>query len=480
MKKRWLRAVAFTVLVCLLPALLLTVSASLPHLYSESYYAELAPLTERLDRAQGKKIVLVGGSNIAFGVDVSLLEELLAEKGYAYTVCPYGLYAAVGCSAMLSLSEDALREGDLVILAVEPTDETMSSYFGASAFLKCAEDAPWLLTRLNAEQRSAALGNYISYLQERFAIVRSGSYPQAEGVYSRAAFGENGNLDYPREGNLMALGFDTAEPVDLRNVQIEEAFAEQVNDYSRAAARKGAQLWLSFSPVDRSALTEDSEEALYAFFTRCREAFDCPVISDPRRYVLDAAWFYDSNFHLNSAGAQLRTVLLAEDILAQLGCCEAVNYSLPSAPSSAYRAAEAAGDASSFLLEPIAGGAGWQVTGLSGEGREKTSLTLPASYEGKPVVGFAAGAFDGAESLEELRLPESIETIPDFAFAGCPALRRLVLLHEKAPCGVSAQSFAGADALRVYVPAAAFPMYRDGYGCQANPWSEYLDRIYSY
>ena len=155
MKKTWISIVAFMLLVCLLPALLLTVGASLPSLYGKSYYAELAPLTERLDRAEGKKLVLIGGSNIAFGVHVDLLERLLAEKGYSYTVCPYGLYAAVGCSAMLSLSENALQEGDLVLLAVEPTDETMSAYFGASAFLKCAEDAPWLLARLNAEQRSA-------------------------------------------------------------------------------------------------------------------------------------------------------------------------------------------------------------------------------------------------------------------------------------------------------------------------------------
>ena len=480
MKKRWLRIVAFLLLVCLLPALLLTVGASLPRLYSESYYAELAPLTERLDRAQGKKLVLIGGSNIAFGVDVPLLERLLAEKGFDYAVCPYGLYAAVGCSAMLSISEDALNEGDIVILAVEPTDETMSTYFGASAFLKCTEGAPRLLPRLNAEQRRAALGNYVPYLQERFAIVTSGEYPRAEGVYSCAAFGADGNLDYLREGNLMALGFDTAEPVDLRNVQIEAAFADQVNDYCRAAERKGAQVLLSFSPVNRSALTEASEDALYAFFTRCCQAFDCPVISDPGRYVLDAAWFYDSNFHLNSAGARLRTVLLAEDLLAQLGCCEAVEYPLPAAPASAYRAAEANSVAADFLLEPVAGGAGWQVSGLSGEGKEKASLTLPASYEGKPVVGFAAGAFDGADRLEELRLPESIETIPDFAFTDCPSLKRLVLLHEKAPCGVSAQSFAGADALRVYVPAAAFPMYRDGYGCEENPWAVWLDRIFSY
>ena len=110
MKKTWIRIIAFVLLICLLPALLLTVGASLPILYGNSYYAELAPLTERLDQSEGKKLVLIGGSNIAFGVDVDLLEQLLAEKGYSYTVCPYGLYAAVGCSAMLSLSENALKD----------------------------------------------------------------------------------------------------------------------------------------------------------------------------------------------------------------------------------------------------------------------------------------------------------------------------------------------------------------------------------
>lgn len=479
MKKTALRIVSFLLLVSLLPALVLFTGVSLPSLYGGSYYAELAPLTERLNRAVGRKLVLIGGSNIAFGVDVDLLEQLLRDKGFAYTVCPYGLYAAVGCSAMLSLSEDALSEGDIVILAVEPTDETLSTYFGASAFLKCAEDAPELLPRLNAAQRRAVLGNYVSYVQERLAILRSGQLPAAEGVYSRAAFGENGNLDYTRAGNIMALGFDTAEPVDLKSVQIEEAFAKQVNNYCRTAERKGAQVFLSFSPVNRSALTEDSGEALLAFFMRCREAFDCPVISDPGRYVLDPAWFYDSNFHLNSAGAQLRTLRLAEDLVAQLGCCEAVDYSLPAAPPSAHRPEESKGNSEDFLLEPLSD-LGWQVVGLSEGGKGKAQLEIPANYEGKPVVGFTPGAFDGAAGLEELRLPESIERIPDFAFSRCPSLKRLVLLHEKSPCGVSAQSFEGAGELRVYVPASAWPMYRDGYGCEENPWTVHINRVYPF
>lgn len=480
MKKVWIRVAAFLLLVSLLPLLLLSVGLSLPDVYGESYYAVLAPMTERLYSVVGNKLVLIGGSNIAFGVDVKLLEALLAEKGYEYTVCSYGLYAAVGCSAMLSLSLDALGEGDIVVLAIEPTDETMSDYFGATAFLKCAEEAPWLLTKLNSEQKRAALGNYLEYLQERLAIIRSGKLPVAEGVYSRAAFDENCNLEYFREGNIMALGFDPSEYVDFKAVRIQDSFGRQVNGYCSAAGKKGAQVYLSFSPVNRSAVVDDSDEALSTFFTQCNETFDCPLISDPGRYVLDSEWFYDSNFHLNTAGAQLRTILLAEDILAQLGCYEPLGYPLPAAPESAYTAAESDVDSADFLFEPISDGAGWQVIGLSEHGLEKTSLELPGSYMGKPVVAFTAGAFDGAAHLEELRLPESVKTIPDRAFSGCTALTRLVLLHESVPCGVSEHSFDGADKLRVYVPSKAWPMYRDGYGCEVNPWSNWLDRVYTY
>ena len=140
---------ALLLLLLLLPGILFFSARSLPTIYQDSYYAELSSMVERLDAAQGKRLILLGGSSVAFGVDVPLLEKYLSEKGFDYTVCPLGLYAAVGNSAMLSLSESALREGDVVILALEPASDALTSYFGATAFLKCAESAPSLFWRLN-------------------------------------------------------------------------------------------------------------------------------------------------------------------------------------------------------------------------------------------------------------------------------------------------------------------------------------------
>lgn len=477
MKRKWIAAAA---LLLLLPALLGCAAASMPQIYGESYYAELSPMTGRLYNTEGRRLILIGGSSVAFGVDAPLLERLLREQGFDYTVCPYGLYAAVGASAMLSLSEGALRAGDTVVLAFEPSADTLTAYFGATAFLKCAETDGSLFFHLNDAQRRRVIGNYLPYIQEKYGVLRSGSLPRAEGVYAKAAFDENCNMIYPRPGNQMALGYDTAAPIVLDGLKAEPAFADQVNAYCQTAAKKGAAVYMSFSPMNRSAMAGDVEEGLAAYFTHCNETFACPIISDPRNYVMDSGWFYDNNFHLNSAGAQVRTYLLAQDLLAQWGCYTAVDYELPAMPALAGREAAEAADTGDFLFELDGNGGACIVSGLTAQGASKMALRVPSAYQGKPVAAFRSDALTGAEALEELRVPQSVEALPDGLLSSCPGLRRLVLEHTGAPCGLAAHSLDGLEQLKIFVPAQAYPYYRDGVGCAENPWQPYLNRIFTY
>ena len=481
MRQRVIKIAVALLLLAILPMSLLWAGLSLPTCYQDSYYAQLPELYHRLTNSQEKRIILVGGSNVAFGVDSGLLEKLLAQHGYEYTVCPFGLYAAVGTSAMLELSQGHLREGDIVVLSVEPTNETLSTYFGASSFWKCAEETPELLTAVSPAHQAALVGNYIGFLQERAAICRSNQLPQAEGVYAKSSFEENGNMSFYRAGNIMTLGWDTGTPVNLAAVSISPDFAKQVNDYCDAAQMQGAEVYFSFSPMNRSALEGNAGEGATAYFSICLDAFDCPIISDPNRYILDSGWFYDSNFHLNSAGAVLRTCLLAEDLLAQFGCYEELSFSRPTMPDPIPQTAEAGPDSGHFLFSPMdETDAGYLVSGLTETGLAQTSLTVPASFDGRPVVGFVPSALDNAEKLEELHLPQTIESLPDGVFSGSPNLTRLVLEHTQRLCRITEHTFDGADLVKVYVPTAAYLLYRDGDGCETNLWSALLDRVFQY
>lgn len=481
MKRRILKILMALLLLAILPVSLLGAGLSLPACYQDSYYAELPALYHRLADSAGKRIILVGGSNVAFGVDVGLLEHMLAQYGYEYTVCPLGLYAAVGTSAMVELAQGQLREGDVMILIPEPTSETLSTYFGASAYWKCAEEAPELLAAVSAAKRSALAGNYISYLQERASICLSGQFPHGEEAYAKSAFEENGNMSFRREGNVMTLGWDTGAPVDLAAVSISPDFAQQVNDCCEIARERGAAIYFSFSPMNRSAITGDSETGAAAYFNTCMDAFDCPIISDPNRYILDSGWFYDSNFHLNSAGAVLRTCLLAEDLLAQLGCYEELSFPRPTMPDPIPQTQAEEADSGWFQFSSIdETGSGYLVSGLTETGLAQTSLTVPTSFEGRPVVGIKSHALDGAKVLEELRLPETVESLPDGVFVGCPSLTRLVLEHTQRLCHITKHTFDEAAQVKVYVPAAAYSLYRDGDGCETNLWNALLGRIFQY
>lgn len=480
MKKHIMRLGTAILLLALLPAMLLFAGASLPSYYQESYYAILPQMYQRLENVKERKIVVIGGSNVAFGIDTAFMESLLAQKGFDYEVCSFGLYAAVGTSAMLDLSIDTLKDGDIVILAIEPTSQTMSTYFGSAAFWKCSEDAPELLLHVSTEKKSALFGSYIPYLQERFSILRSGDLPMAEGVYAKASFNERCDLVFDRQGNTMAVGYDTSSLIDLSAVNIEPAFMEQVNDYCAAAQQRGAAVYMSFSPMNRSALQDASEKVVFDYFTGCNQAFICPIISNPNDYILDSGWFYDSNFHLNSAGAILRTCLLTEDILAYLGCFDALDYDIPTMPASIVQMKTDDESTIFFNFEPVAGGEGYLISGLTEDGLNQEHLTAASSYQGKPVIGFSPNALTDATVLTELRLPESIETLPDYLFQNCTNLTRLILEHRSVPCGITGQTFDGADRVRIFVPSDAFHLYRDGYGCESNPWIPYLNRIFTF
>lgn len=475
--KRRILTVLF--LALLLPMILLLCGAWLPSYYADTYYAQLAVLYEKLETTQGKRVVVLGGSNVAFGVDSAQMEQILRQCGYDYTVCNFGLYGAVGTSAMLSLSQDLIREGDVVVLAIEPASETFSSYFGATAMLKCAEDDPKMLLHLNKSQRTAVVGNYLSYLQERVQIYRTGLVPRPEGAYAKASFDENGDMRYERAGNAMLLGYDSAQTIDLENVWLEEAFVQQLNDYIQAADKKGARVVMSFSPMNRGAMVDDSQEAVYRFFTTLQTQIHCPIISDPNDYILDSGWFYDSNFHLNTAGMAVRTYQLSCDLLNDLGYYEDVPFEMPQMPDFIAQVEENVTDGGMFTYESQ-GETGLLVSGLTEQGRQKTVLVVPSSYNGKPVVGLTQSAFSGNVDLQALTLPASIESIPDGAFAGCISLTRLNLLHQETTPDVGEGLLEGTSQLKIYVPQSAYHLYRDGAGCAVDLWQGYLKYIIAY
>ena len=107
MKKNFLTWLAAALALLALPAVLLGWGFLLPAQYGDTFMGELKYKVRYLDEAPGPRIVLVGGSGVAFGVDSALMERELP----GYTVVNFGMYAALGTTVMLELSQELIRPG---------------------------------------------------------------------------------------------------------------------------------------------------------------------------------------------------------------------------------------------------------------------------------------------------------------------------------------------------------------------------------
>jgi len=115
------------------------------------------------------------------------------------------------------------------------------------------------------------------------------------------------------------------------------------------------------------------------FFDAVQSRLGVPVIGDPNASVLDAGWFYDTNFHLNASGKTVYTRLLIRNIKAMLGDSSPTDIAIPAQPEPE-QAERWAGDdsyAGCVVLEDLGG---WNTSTIA-EDAEFASQLARAGYQ---------------------------------------------------------------------------------------------------
>lgn len=461
-KQRGIGRALLILLVLLLP--FFTVAAAvfcLPPQYQETFLGALDEKYERLTGLEEEKIVIVGGSSVAFGIDSDLIETYTGRP-----VVNFGLYAALGTKLMLDLSRAGIREGDIVLLAPEPDPETLSLAFYGENTWRAVEGDFSMLRYIPMQNKLSLFGSAFSYAQEKLSYALAGAPPRPSGVYASASFDEHGDIVYPREKNEMFFYYDKNKTVSLTPEIFSEDFIEYVNDYIQFCESKGAKVYFSFCPINRLALSEDTtEETFDAYESYLTDRLDCPVLGSVRDSVMEEGYFYDTNFHLNDAGVIAHTDRYVRDLLLEMEIPTYVEIEVPPAPalpeSDTRLFLEDENDRYFTYREEENGG--YVITGLSDLGRGQTVLTVPLAYQNCRVLGIAEGAF-GGEVLRELHIPaQSGEfRIENGAFTGASAFSELYLYERDAQKILPPTGFYGvAASFRVHVPSGS--LYAENY-----------------
>ena len=427
MDKRTVRRIVATALTVILAeqVFFLICGFGLPVQFGDTFMGELKSKYERLKETSGKRIVLVGGSGVAFDCDSALMDDFFPS----YEIVNFGMYAGLGTKAVMDLSENYIHEGDIVILSPEQSEQTFSDYFNGEYMWQAADGAFGMLRDLKSENFEAMLGNFSRFALEKLNYVMKGQKPQTDSIYQKKSFNTYGDieLDTCRE-NILPNGYDVNQKVRFTEDVVQPEFMDYMNDWAKRLEKKGAVVWYRYCPVNKLSVEDMDDLAAYDVFLR--QKLDFPVIGNPENSLMEAEWFFDTNFHLNQPGKEVNTVQLIRDMKAMLGDDRAVTVEFPEKPHRTW-----------------------------GEVSAETRIWTAKDSE----------TYQGEETIV---IPENVTQIEDYAFSNCAGLKQIVLEQKDPSKCIVGQHLLDGTGAEILVPQMSVDSYKRNYF-----WSVYAGRI---
>ena len=269
-----------------------------------SFQAALLDKTERLRSIDEPKIILIGNSNLAFGVDSQRIQEALGMP-----VVNMGLHGGLGNAFLENMGKLDISEGDIVVVCHSDYDDDGTIPDPALAWIT-VEMHPEFWKLIPAKAIPGMLKAYPSYLYSsavRFLTGSPKNIPESGTSYSRAGFNAFGDVCVRGEDSFVFTEGSVVVP------QVGEETAARLNELNRYILSRGANLVVAGYPIGSGEFTP-AEAEFDAVEAQLREALDCPVISRFADYFLPYSCFYDTVFHLNDEGVKLRTGQLIADL----------------------------------------------------------------------------------------------------------------------------------------------------------------------
>lgn len=271
--------------------------------YSQGYCASLIDKVNRLESIEGPKIVLIGNSNLAFGIKS---EEI--EAAFDMPVVNMGLHGGLGNPFHEQMARLNVCEGDIYIIC---HSHYKNSKIGADLAWITIEDHFELWRLLRREDIIPMIRAYPAYFKSCIGLWLNNAGNQSsasDGVYQRNAFNEYGDIDWDDSDRVF-----TVPEGEIVIAPIEDAAVERLNKLNQYLNDRGATMLIAGYPIADCAYTPPKEE-YDAFQKELSLKLDASVISNFRDYIYPESYFFNAVLHLNTVGKEVRTHQLISDL----------------------------------------------------------------------------------------------------------------------------------------------------------------------
>jgi len=279
----------------------------------ESYMAASLQQVRLLREEEGPRIIVIGGSNVAFGIDAALMQSELSIP-----VINDGLHVRLG-GAPLSELQQYIHEGDVIILSLEYAFFTSEKYLhGYPDILSDWIEYDPYRTRYVSYSLGEIMQIYHVMLQRKInrsldTYLHSGSLNESRSIYLAHNFDTNGDF----------IGHLYLDPEDPKKIisdaytvtnLFEEAFLF-LNEFKRRANDKGATVFFEAPASRETNCLATGKNNLMNFYKILEEKTFIPILTDLDHLCMDDKYFFDTDHHLTAEGREIRTKNLIENIL---------------------------------------------------------------------------------------------------------------------------------------------------------------------
>ena len=280
--------------------------------FGQHYIAASIDKQSLLEHEASPRIVFVGGSNLAFGIDS---EEVRKQLGYQPV--NMGLHANLGLEFMLNEAKSGLRQGDVVVLSPEyelfgeayaGTGEILYTaleqhpgnikFFSRHDVLPLLDDGYVLASRIIDYDLRYLGGAKVPY-----------DIHDPNNAYRRTGFDQHGDMIAhlslpPKPLEIYAMGSS------INRADIDRAIAD-INSFRDFSEKRGVKIFYSY-PMVSQPYFEQNQEAINQIAGALSRELKIPIVNTPEEMYLPPDNFFDTYYHLNRRGRQKRTDLLIE------------------------------------------------------------------------------------------------------------------------------------------------------------------------
>lgn len=272
--------------------------------FSTSYQSVIQDKFRLLKETNTPKIIIVAGSNGAFGIDQHMLEEATG-----YKVVNLGLHAGFRHLFYTELSKANINPGDIVLLAYEHNwdDEVQFTSIGTDLVMTGIDSNIEMYKYMPMEVWPSILGNLGKHAYAK------NTFQPAEGQYSREAFdSQTGQMVFTRNYN-MSEHRENIEKNYFSDRHLSNETVRYLKEYKCYVEKKGAEVYFVSPPMLREAVADDIC-AVANLASLEEELIGIPYISDPLDYLYPETLMADGYYHCNDRGAEERTRQLINDL----------------------------------------------------------------------------------------------------------------------------------------------------------------------